>query len=353
MSTHRPLRSGDRVVLRSAEEILATLDDDGTLDGLPFMPEMLAFAGRELVVSKRAEKLCDTINWTGSRHMSRAVHLDGLRCDGSSHDGCQAGCLLIWKEEWLRPVAGAMPTADDTAQPGARDLKSLVDARTRAVHAELDSDAIVYRCQATQMWKATRAPSNWESKLQYVREVRYGNVALTRFARVTVRVLGRKLRRLLHRQPGVVATGDGSRSNPYPTLDLAPGELVRVRPMTAIAATLDTAGKNRGLSFDWEMAPYCGGVYRVKQRVRRLIDDRTGRMIEPKNDCIILDGVTCSGDHSDGRWFCTRAIYPYWREAWLERTSASRGDIDGAEQRVQRRPVEGVSPPDKEPPPAV
>ena len=38
------LRKGDLVEVRSEEEILRTLDADGKLDGLPFMPEMLASA---------------------------------------------------------------------------------------------------------------------------------------------------------------------------------------------------------------------------------------------------------------------------------------------------------------------
>jgi hypothetical protein len=33
---------GNWVLVRSANEILSTLDDNGTLDGLPFMPEMSA-----------------------------------------------------------------------------------------------------------------------------------------------------------------------------------------------------------------------------------------------------------------------------------------------------------------------
>ena len=36
-------RAGDLVEIRSREEILATLDEHGRLDGMPFMPEMLAF----------------------------------------------------------------------------------------------------------------------------------------------------------------------------------------------------------------------------------------------------------------------------------------------------------------------
>ena len=52
------LRSGDVVRVRSAAEIFATLDDRGTLDGLPFMPEMLKYCGRTLPVTQRGGKTC-------------------------------------------------------------------------------------------------------------------------------------------------------------------------------------------------------------------------------------------------------------------------------------------------------
>ena len=42
-------------------------------------------------------------------------------------------------------------------------------------------------------------------------------------------------------------------------------------------------------------------------------------MVEIKSDCIILDGVVCPGDF---HMFCTRGIYSYWREIWLERVDA-------------------------------
>ena len=74
--------------------ILRTLDADGKLDGLPFMPEMLSFCGQRYRVRARAHKACDTIDWQQFRRMESAVHLEELRCDGSSHGGCQAGCLL-------------------------------------------------------------------------------------------------------------------------------------------------------------------------------------------------------------------------------------------------------------------
>ena len=90
--------------VRSAAEILDTLDEQGRLDGLPFMPEMLEFCGRRIRVQSRAHKTCDTILASGFRQMESAVHLRELRCDGSSHGGCQAACLLFWKNAWLRPV---------------------------------------------------------------------------------------------------------------------------------------------------------------------------------------------------------------------------------------------------------
>src|SRR6266849_5955985 len=40
------LRVGDVVEVRSEQEILETLDARGTLEGLPFMPEMLKYRGK-------------------------------------------------------------------------------------------------------------------------------------------------------------------------------------------------------------------------------------------------------------------------------------------------------------------
>jgi hypothetical protein len=39
-------------------------------------------------------------------------------------------------------------------------------------------------------------------------------------------------------------------------------------------------------------------------------------MVDIKSDAIILEDVVCAADYHR---FCTRAIYPYWREIWLEK----------------------------------
>ena len=117
----RPLRPGDVVEVRSPAE-LATLGADGSLDGMPFMPEMARLAGRRFTVSRRVDKICDTIAATGSRRMRDTVYLEDLRCDGSGHGGCQAGCRIYWKRRG--PVDGGGPAA---VQLHERDALSSAD----------------------------------------------------------------------------------------------------------------------------------------------------------------------------------------------------------------------------------
>ena len=76
--------------------------------------------------------------------------------------------------------------------------------------------------------------------------------------------------------------------------------------------------------FDAEMVPYCGkGTFRVIRRVERLINEKTGEMVQLKNPCIILEGVTCSGNYLYQRMFSPRHEYMYCREIWLERVPAA------------------------------
>ncbi len=51
------LRAGDVVEVKSSEEIFATLDSKGALEGLPFMPEMLEFCGKRHRVSQKVVQL--------------------------------------------------------------------------------------------------------------------------------------------------------------------------------------------------------------------------------------------------------------------------------------------------------
>jgi hypothetical protein len=108
---------------------------------------------------------------------------------------------------------------------------------------------------------------------------------------------------------------------PEVPLGLRPGELVRVKSRAEIARTLDPDGKHRGIGFDAENVPYCGGTYRVRKLRSHYIDERDGHMFEVPTECVTLESVVCTGEHSLGRWFCPRAFHPEWHGAWLERVA--------------------------------
>jgi hypothetical protein len=67
------------------------------------------------------------------------------------------------------------------------------------------------------------------------------------------------------------------------------------------------------------MVPFCGSEHRVLARVNKIINEKTGKMLRLKNDCIMLENVVCTACYAKHRRFCPRSIYPYWREVWMER----------------------------------
>ena len=313
------MRAGDQVELRPPREILATLDQNGCLEGVPFMPEMLGFFGRTFTVTAQVERACDTICYSGPRRIPSTVMLDDLRCDGAEHAGCQARCRIYWKEQWLRPAGfGSTGQAHDIGDDFAQ-LKRIAEAKVHA--ADSTADEPTFRCQATELRRASELV-RWWSVRSFLHEVSGGNVPPARFVRVMTRVvleeIGRRLR-LISRSPLPFAQGrlTGENYVALPLRGLQPGDLVQVRSKAEIAATLNKDGKHKGLWFDKEMLPYCGKTVRVKAKVAQFLDEGSGRVITLASDAYILENVVCRSYHSDGRWFCPRAIYPWWREAWL------------------------------------
>jgi len=323
----RTFRAGDWVEVKSAAEIMATLDGEGRLDALPFMPEMLQYCGQKFQVFKSAHKSCNTLGGGGIRQMPDAVHLDGLRCDGGSHGGCQASCMLFWKAAWLKPAGapagqtgGDASAADPPAGAAAPvcTLETLVrSSRTPASDGAPEG----YRCQATELSRAT-APARWWDPRLYVRDLTSGNVRLWQLVRYGLQATMNNVLRLARLRTYPDVRGLAAGKTPNTSLDLRAGEWVQVRSENEIMGTLNGKARNQGLLFDVEMLPYCGGTFRVLRRVERLVDERTGRMISPRKPCIILDGVTCGGFLSRSRMFCPRSIYPYWHETWLQRAPA-------------------------------
>jgi hypothetical protein len=330
------LRPGDYVRVKSPQAILDTLDDNGCLEKMPFMPEMFDSCGQVFNVYSRADKTCDTATKTGGRRLTNSVHLTGERCDGSAHGGCQAACLNFWKEAWLEPIGNATDLSQTEAYaPDVIESAKAVLSRYATIDAKNTNNGNkIYSCQATQLPEFT-VPLRPFDLRQYWRDVAKNKVRIGRMFRVLFYTSYHKLVQtgIGHRfwvwaynsvqkardgqpwpfQPGTLdATPTGS-------LDLESGEYVRVKSFEEIRKTLGKNKKNRGLSFDAEMVRHCGKTFRVRSRVDRLINEESGEMLHMKNPCIILEDAWCSSDWSACRRFCPRSIYHYWRELWLER----------------------------------
>jgi hypothetical protein len=315
--------------VRSAEEILATLNSEGCQDSLPFMPEMLQYCGKRFQVYRSAHKACDTLHFSNNRWMSNAVHLEGLRCDGQSHGGCEARCLLYWKDSWLKPVRGPKSKENGSESSRATDSKvqtnsngCSLDALQRATQVSVQNGETTeqsYRCQATEMFRATTPMARFDPR-QYLKDLSSRNVGPVDFIRYTIIAGFNKLMRLHWRlKPYPHVRGRLQGKTPAVELNLQPGELVQVRSKDEIMETLNERNRNRGLLFDPEMVPYCGKTFRVLSRVEKILNEKTGNIVGMPNSCIILEDVTCSGCYSHKRLFCPRAIYPFWHEVWLKR----------------------------------
>jgi hypothetical protein len=325
------------VRVRSLLEIAPTLDAHGSMDGMPFMPEMLRYCGGTYRVSQRADKTCAGDG--APRRLPNAVHLGDLRCDGAAHGGCQAACRLFWNEAWLERVdeeAGAVPPP-----PAGGDESELRETLEQATieTTGIDGGGLRYRCQATEIPSASTRLRIRELD-QYPDDVRNWGIAklLRAFMVQAFNIWQSFSKRYLPRR---LRIADGSHypfirgplpvkkgATPSAKLDLQPGELVRIKSKQEIEATLDEANHNRGLFFDGEMARYCGRTARVRARVARIVDEHTGELIEISSDCIMLDGVVCTGDYHR---LCPRGIYSYWREIWLERVPDPIGNGNGAD----------------------
>ena len=300
---------GDAVRIRSLEEISATLDANGCVDGLPFMPEMAKYCGSTGTVFRCVDKIYDYGGRKDLRRMKHAVLIAGLRCDGAAHDRCQARCYLLWKTAWItRADAPAAAGSGKPAMPFAPTFVKGSDGTDKR-----------YVCQFTELVRASSRMSAWDPG-QALRPLIAGNVTLAAFC---VAMLTRLFNVAQSLRGGVGFPPSESTSGARPPridLGLQPGEVVRVRDPEQIFATLDRTGRNRGLWFDREMLKRTKEHHKVLARIDRIIDDASGRMLHLKTACIVLEGVDASGELLG---FSPQHEFPFWREAWLERTDAA------------------------------
>jgi hypothetical protein len=269
--------------------------------------------------------------------------------------------MIFWKEAWIKPVSHGSPkeklvSADSLAASRSRGISvagcSEADV-IRSAEVPPDGTPVTYVCQATRLPYAS-SDLEWWQMSQYVEDYRSGNVSLWQlfcggvyfFFQLLSNAgigMGRPIRWIFDhcyswwggspypRRSGIIPPGEPT---PVESLNLQPGELVRVKPYREILKTLGTDNRNRGLYFDAEEVPYCGKTYRVLRRVDKIVNERTGKMQAMKTPSIILDTVICEGRYSECRLLCPRSIYSFWREIWLERVGPSNtGDLEIATGR--------------------
>lgn len=300
---NRHLCCGDVVAVHSLKEILATLDEQGTCEGLPFMAEMAPYCGKEFRVARRVEHVfLDHLSYV--TRLENTVILEGLRCGGDCHGGCQMGCHLLWKESWLGPAGSAVqapPTGDD------------LQAALRRLPAEKEGQLF---CQATQLQQITTRLPWWDVR-QYFRGLAAGNLSPRELLRMGLLLVVNQVRWRIGKPPHGMLAGPLDKTVSE-SLHLQPGEWVEVKTREEIQATLDKHGKTRGLAFVPEMALYCGRRYQVARRVERMIQEGTGEMRSLK-DTVALEAVTCMGL---AQRRCPRGCFHLWRECWLKRVPA-------------------------------
>jgi hypothetical protein len=308
--------------VRSPEEILATLDADGTLDGLPFMPEMIGHCGKTFRVQRRIVKTC--VQVVGPIPSMRrfpaddVVFLDGLRCDGDAHDGCKRGCRIFWKEAWLRAGDASAP-----ATPGSGAGPEALRRRLK-----VKADAARYVCQSTELCNATEAfPGSqklWTARIA-LREIRNGDRSVLEIARFFFLWSWQRLQSVVGGERWLRGP---HKQTPSESLGLKPGDRIRVKSRAQIVETLDDRRRNRGMAICYEVTRCCEGEAEVRYRVDRIIDERTGLMREMKDTVTIhkmrgnptiCEECLCFDELGD----CPRGEVMYWREIWLER--ADRG----------------------------
>ena len=211
--------------------------------------------------------------------------------------------MIFWREAWLRKIDEASAQTDASSH-GSEKLRNRL---------KTTSSPKTYFCQASELFKAAPQLSRWERFGKCISEIRAGNCNSLQMVQSIAIWVAWRIRRVFL---GAYARGN-NKSTPVQSLNLQPGELVRVKSMQSIIQTLNEAAHNRGLWFSPDMRLSCAGQRRVERRIDKLIVDGTGEMRQLRNT-VYLEGSMCGCAHV-AFGGCSRGEFVYWREIWLSR----------------------------------
>jgi hypothetical protein len=101
-----------------------------------------------------------------------------------------------------------------------------------------------------------------------------------------------------------------------PVMHFQVGDMVRVRSMEDIQATLGSFNELKGCAFLDGMEQYCGTQQRIFKVMERFLDERDYK-VKKTRGIMLLEEVYCQGTPVFGR--CDRSCLLFWREEWLEK----------------------------------
>lgn len=117
--------------------------------------------------------------------------------------------------------------------------------------------------------------------------------------------------------------------DPSMVLNLKPGDLVRVKSLSEIEATLDERRRMNGLYFMPAMEKFAGKTFRVYRRVERIHLETTGQMRRLPTPTVFLEGAICED--------CDRACLCFFREGWLQRVPEGEAQPEADPRAVRAR----------------
>jgi hypothetical protein len=102
--------------------------------------------------------------------------------------------------------------------------------------------------------------------------------------------------------------------------DFLPGDLVEIRPLSEILATLDAGCALEGLPFQPEMVRFCGQRVRVFRCLDKIYDYGRTKRMRRLSGSVLLSGLRCDGAAHGG---CEAECYLIWKTQWLRRVHAA------------------------------
>ena len=274
-------------------EILATLDETGATDGI-------AVHARDARILREARFASKLARNAPATPLSGESGESLTRCCSTTSDAAVrrtravkrvVGCSGK-KPGFVRLPSPSTPAIPDDAYS---ELEELVGRNVESKASTADEP--IFRCQATDWFGASKAVGWWNVR-SFLNEWSCGNVGFWRFSTTMTRIVLGEIGRRLHLIPRQTTCRTIRRPNRRDaTAARARAGHVGSDPLQAgdRADTRRRRAEQGPVVRSFRDAPLLWQDLSVKSRVERFVDENTGKLVQLKSDCYILDGVVCSG----------------------------------------------------------